>query len=233
MFNYDETYDKVFDKILGPNMMFPDFIDLEGVEKRTEKIVDYLLDRWQRMDRECCYCDKIARKEFVNKVYETPWDESPAEKYFCSEECEQNYLYGGDYAYFTCDICGREICGQNPRNGWMVQCRCEDGGMICLQCYETDILKNGILEEKFEKFQIPGMFLDNHDLRACGFEEVTGFTDYFVRTSEQAKTFCEYAIELIQRGCKVAVNYERMAIGGLEGTVTMWAKVDENEQVLG
>lgn len=224
MSEYDDLYDKVFDKYLGPPS-FPDFLDPEVIQKKTEILMDYIMSRRNRSKDLCDnLCDNFARKNFTREVYETPWDDEPTLKHFCSEECEEAYLYGGDFAYFTCDCCGREVCQQNPRNGWMVQYRYEDSTMYCLKCYEEDILENGHSEEKFKNGQIPGMFLNDSDLEDAGFEPVLPFTDYFVRTTNSAQVFANKALELINNGFKVVVNYERMAIGGIEGTVSMWAK---------
>ena len=225
MFNYDETYDKVFTKVLGPNMMFPevDFISLEGVVERTEKIVNYLYERSQRMNVECCYCDKSAREQFTREVYETPWDETPVEKCFCSEECENYYLYSGDFRYFTCDECGREICEQNPRNGWHVQYRYYDDTMLCLKCFEKEMLENGLSYEALRDDKMTGMFFNYNELEDAGFQEGKSF---FINSSSGEKVCKNYCMKLKENGNAVVINYERVAIGGIEGTLTVWFKKD-------
>jgi len=175
---------------------------------------------------ECLYCNKEAKEDFTVVAYETPWDDEPVEKHFCSEECRDEYLYGDDFAYFYCDYCDREICQQNPRNGWHVQYRTVNGEAMCLKCYEEYILENGIEREKFENNQIPGMFFswNNIEAREAGYQEVNGYINNHITGEESVKRFCEKAIELIDKGYKAVVAYESMAIGGLEGYVTLLKK---------
>jgi hypothetical protein len=223
MFNYDKTYDRVINKVLGPNMIFPDFINLEGVIKRTEKIVNYLFDRSQRLDKECFYCDKSAMEEFTREVYETPWDDEPVEKFFCSEECEQYYLYSGDFRYFICDCCEREICEQNPRNGWHVQYRMYNDAVLCLKCFEEEMLTNGLSYNNIKDGDFTGMFFDYKDLEDAGFEEGKVF---FINSASTEKLCRKYCLKLKETGHLVLVNFERLAIGGIEGTVSVWFKKD-------
>jgi hypothetical protein len=149
---------------------------------------------------------------------------SETEKNFCSEECETNYLYGGDFSYFICRNCEREICGQNPRNGWHTQSREYDNETVCIRCYEELIFENGVEREKLEIGIIPGMFfsLDNSEPKEAGYIEVAGFTNYFVRTEHDKNRFIKKAIKLMDEGKKVVIGYERMAIGGGEGYVTIF-----------
>ena len=71
-----------------------------------------------------------------------------------------------DFRYFECMACYRTICEQNPRNGWKVQYRVddfEDYEQICLQCYQTELLENGVNREKIENGEIDGMFFNYND----------------------------------------------------------------------
>ena len=77
---------------------------------RAERIHDYLMDRSDRKGEDCITClDKKARCTETRYVYETPWDDQEAEKPFCSEECAEIYLYEGDFSYFWCEPCQRDI----------------------------------------------------------------------------------------------------------------------------
>ena len=80
--------------------------------------------------------------------------------------------------------------------------------------------------EKLETGRIPGMFFScgNTEAREAGYIEVVGFTNYFVGSREAADRFRKKALELIDEGQKVVVAYERLAIGGGEGYVTLLAK---------
>lgn len=50
------------------------------------------------------------------------------------------------------------------------------------------------------------------------------FHDYFVGSGVEARRYNSKALQLIAVGGKVLTGYERMAIGGLEGYITMFAK---------
>lgn len=164
------------------------------------------------------------------ELYDMPWDNAPCEVFFHSEECEEAYLRSGSFDYTECESCGRMVCEQNPANGWMVQFRDHaDLGYICLKCYETEILENGQPYSDFEGSKISGgMFFsgDNHEPRDAGFDEVPDFVDYFVNGSDRARQYNRHALSLIDSGHKIITGYERLAIGGLEGYITMFKKSD-------
>ena len=135
-------------------------------------------------------------------------------------------MYEEPYAYFWCEACNREICEQNPMNGWHIQYRDYDGNPVCLRCYRDLILENGVEREKLESGLIPGMFFDwgNIEVREAGYKEMPEFKNYHVNSQEKADDFREKALDLMDEGKKVVVGYERMAIGGSEGYVTMMVK---------
>lgn len=203
----------------------------EMAAERALKIHDYLEDRADRLDTPCILChDNTARRSQTRYVYATPWDEDETEMPFCSEDCEVNYLYTGDFQYFRCDPCGREICEQNPMNGWHIQYRDCDGETVCLKCYKGLILENGVEREKLEDGKIPGMFFEwgNDTAKDAGYAEVPKFTNYFVGSQERADRFLGKALELIDHGYLVVVAYEEMSIDGLEGYVTLMARRGEH-----
>jgi hypothetical protein len=179
------------------------------------------------MEEDCILClDKKARHSQTRCVYDTPWDEQDTEKPFCSEECAEIYLYEGDFSYFWCQPCERDICEQHPANGWQIQYRMYDDEQICLRCYQGLIFENGVEREKLESGEIPGMFFNygNPEPKQAGYEEVPGFSDYFINDGDKADRFRKKALELMDGGYKVVIGYERLAIGGSEGYVTLMAK---------
>lgn len=190
----------------------------------------FITDFKKENKMECNNCWKeIERKPIVEEVYDTPGDNAPEEKYFCSEECKEEYLFGGDFAYFDCIGCKRRICEQNPAQGYFIQYRqAEDGYQICLRCYEEDILKNGCNKQKFIDGVVPGMFFSygNPELSAAGYSEVPGFDCYFVNGKESRQKLCQTAIDLIESGYKVIVAYENLSTMGDEGYVTLYKKGD-------
>ena len=199
-------------------------------------------------------CHECGRKKFKYQMYEvevydSPWDEVPKTIYVCKEMPEPFKKYYGmtyresceelltdtswaAFRYFTCDACQRMVISQCPSNGWHSYMRivneCEQ---ICLKCYEEDLYENGIPRESFEQNKIAGMFFNRGDLQEHGYEPVEGYQGFFVRGTEDAKKFCAKAIELIASGHKVAVDYERMAIGGLEGYVNLYTKPSADKTV--
>jgi hypothetical protein len=94
---------------------------------------------------------------------------------------------------------------------------------LCLKCYEAHILEHGVDEEEFEKGRLPGLFFSSDDIEPleAGYSKVEGFVNY--RVGDE-KPVCEKALKLIANSYKVIVSYENMAIGGLEGYITLFAK---------
>jgi hypothetical protein len=193
---------------------------------------------------ECFECGRIRPGNMMYQVdtYDTPFDKLPQTVWVCKCKPSLGKGYGrvyaedclelmtdhswGDFRYFDCPVCGRFICEQNPRNGWHVQYReypYESGEQICLRCYEETILEDGHEREVFEAGQIPGMFFShgNPEPIEAGYEIVEDFDHYHVGNPQPV---LDKAIELINTGHKVVIGYESMAIGGLEGYITMFSK---------
>jgi hypothetical protein len=73
--------------------------------------------------------------------------------------------------------------------------------------------------------KIPHSFSsDNHEPLNAGFVPVYRFEDYLVDGAERAKHYNEHALELINKGQKIIAAYERLAIGALEGYISMLSK---------
>lgn len=159
-------------------------------------------------------------------VYHTPWEDNPHEIRFCSENCEEEYLHSGDFSYFYCEGCNREVCEQNPRNGWMIQYRItNDSEQVCLRCYEEDILKNGQPDEDYEGDKINGgMFFSYGNLEPLRADYETLLEDFFIGSSQAAAEYNKMARDYINQGYQLITCYERLAIGGLEGTITLMGK---------
>lgn len=155
--------------------------------------------------------------------------------WFCSDECEQTYCFSGDFESPTCEACQRQVCTQNPANGWHTQYRSHsDRGEICLRCYQDEVLKNGQPRSDFEGDQIRGgMFFSsgNREALAAGFKEANEFQDFYVTGRADAGKYNRHALALIDAGTQIVTAYERMAIGGLEGYITMLAKPHRAEKI--
>ena len=173
-----------------------------------------------------------AYKELAIKsdLYLRPFDDEPEDAYYSSNfayDCTYGRIYSKDFAFFQCDECGRDICQQNPSNGWMGQMHdMNDGGfLVCNKCYEESTLENGINDE-FDGESIPGQFYNNEDIEQAGWELVedsvlagSGYTGYADPNNAISKIQ-----KLIDEDWLVLVNYEHMAIGGLGGYVSIYKK---------
>lgn len=181
-------------------------------------------------------CDSPAGLREV-EVYDSPWEEESTTVYVhdghvgyrqsCMETLHDSSLT--DFGYEYCEACYRDIIVRCPSNGWHEYFRYDEDGAICLRCYEEDIFANGLPREKFLAGQIPGMFCNPAELREHGFELVEGYENVCIQGQEDADGFGAAAIRLIDSGHAVAVDYERMAIGGLEGYVSLYARKEEED----
>ena len=98
---------------------------------------------------------------------------------------------------------------------------------MCLRCYQDEILENGQPRSDFEGEEMGGgMFFSwgNREAKAAGFEEVEDFRDFYITNLASVLRYNSQALRLIDDGAQVITAYERMAIGGLEGYVTMLAR---------
>lgn len=189
------------------------------------------------------------------ELFDTPWEETTELTYFGNAylaDCYRGEIYSKDFAYFTCDCCGRIICQQNPRNGWHVQMRVmNDCETLCLKCVEELTLSEGITAEECgmrtgkttaagiidgevyidgtvyrpkSSIGAKAMFHSHSELRDAGFTEGHSF---YVTDEASARRVNYYMLERIAAGSTVLVDLDRMAIGGLEGYVTVWTRPGE------
>jgi len=194
-----------------------------------------------------CGTKKPKSQMYRFEAYDTPWDDTPRILYVCKEmpqemkdsynmqyreSCEELLTDSSwaDFRYFECDECGRFICEQNPRNGWHVQYRELDHGhaildyaKVCLKCYESMMFEDGLTDDDLEAGKLSGMFFNDSELEEHGFQKIPEFDYVHVTSETKAKQIIERAKILKASGHKVVINYESMAIGGLEGYVTLWA----------
>lgn len=97
---------------------------------------------------------------------------------------------------------------------------------MCLSCYQEFILENGIPKNKFQEGTVPGMFFNsgNPEPKKIGYEEVPEWKNVKVTSASEINN---KALELIGKGYKVIVGYERLSIIGGEGYVTLMAKKED------
>ena len=201
----------------------------KDIPKNAELVCQQCFDGLEL--EECESCGRMVRSErsIHHDAYSDPWDDEEEHFIFCSEPCEDARMYENDFAYFTCNKCSREICEQNPSNGWMTQYRTLGGEMVCLKCYEKELYENGIPSEDLKKGDLSGMFLDDGDPKKHGFKQYDELNGY-IKSKGQANEVCNKLLELQADGYIVLVEYSSMAIGGLEGYCNYWIKLDEREK---
>lgn len=199
---------------------------------------------WQKeFDKKlvCDYCEKVLDPETYQwrEVHDRPFSDDSRIARYCGDDCQQAGLFDrGDFNYFDCDACGRTVCEQNPSNGWHTQYRTLDDGdneKVCLRCYEKIILDEGIPREKFENREIAGTFFSrgNFEPLKAGYTVDELYQDFNIRSQNSIDSYCQRALELIDKGYKVVTGYENLAIGGLEGYVTLFYKPVQETKTIG
>lgn len=179
----------------------------------------------------CDETDLVIAKEFAAKreLWDRPFDSKPRTAWFLNDRAEQCYLgdyYSKDFAWFTCEACGRTICEQNPSNGWHVQYRVEGGYRICNKCVEEHLFEHGINEERFrEEGKIHHwLFMEDDELREKGWVPQDTIN---IRYEDELK---ERILHYFNSNKKVILSMFTMAITGSEGIATIWAK-DKTEGI--
>jgi hypothetical protein len=188
-------------------------------------------------------CDECDEEGAIGNMYKVelwdrPFDESPRIAYFHKkipaklkgespykwhESCDELIYERGDFNYFVCTGCERIVCEQNPSNGWQVQYRTIGGKQFCLKCYREEILENGVGREGFEEGHLEGMFFNSGNPEPLEAGYVVDERVHNKRVVD-GKEVCKIALDYIDNGQKVIIGYESMAIGGLEGYVTLFHK---------
>ena len=200
----------------------------------VSQLCDCCKERWEDWV-ECGECCTVVPGKCTTDVemWDTPWEDEPAVRPICAVCMSVGRLEDeswSDFRYFTCDQCSRFICRQNPANGWHTQVRmvneCEE---VCLRCYQEDILKNGVSKDQLEQGQLPGMFFNVGELEGLGFECAERWV--LIQREEQAKVLADKALMLMNDDKIVVIGFESMAIGGLEGYVSLYWKHKESKDI--
>lgn len=184
-------------------------------------------EREQRHLWECVFLHKqFSQDSIVLDLYNSPWDDEPYAGQFCSSQCHDEY----SEPFTQCQTCRRTIC--EHVKGLHANFRSHTRlGHACLRCYEREVLTCGQPREDYETDVIRGGMFFNHanpEPKNAGYTEVNGFKNYLVKSHQDANTYNEKARELIDTDHRVLTALERMAIGGPEGYITMFAKRGED-----
>jgi hypothetical protein len=173
--------------------------------------------------KHCAWCgkEKLDRHMFSRLVYPGPWATDPEWRYCCSEKCEEI----DSEEEFYCDECSHTI---PEHNGHHNNYRFINDSMICLKCYEAEIIENGVSKGSLIKGHLPGMFFNygNKELLDVGYEckEDNIFVDH-----ETSKDLCACALNWIKQGYKVIIAYENLSITSDEGWVSLFVKKGEED----
>ena len=189
---------------------------------------------------ECHECGERFHKgesKQILKVYDSPWADQPRTIAVHNQNYDESARYDGscldkltdtswaDFRYFLCERCNRLIIQQNPDNGWRSYKMIDDNGEeFCVRCYQENILENGHEAEEFARGQVPGDFYNHQDLSSHDWVLVQGMSHVYITGKESAQRFADRALELIDEGNRVLVNYDSMGIGGGEGYVSLYIK---------
>lgn len=185
-----------------------------SVECQNDYIIAYDIERFT-----CTYCkeDIIGEAPNFREIYDSPYDIEPEYHDLC-EHCL-------DYFHtFVCGWCDREIRQENS-NGHIFY-RKLGCSIVCLECYEAEILESGLPIDSFDGQRIDGMFFSNNNNEPLshGWEKVEGYDHFFIRSDSSIEEYHNKAIELIREGWLVVTGYESLSIMGDEGYVTMFKK---------
>lgn len=168
-------------------------------------------------------------------LYDTPWSSEPREEYFSSQfayDCNYGRVYSKDFAYFHCEECYRDICEQNPSNGWTVQYRLRDDCyQICLKCYEEDILSNGEdVDSMLRNKTIKGSNFSNKELLDTGYAIEPTLYNVLVGMGYSGNQSPDVFFNELKTVRKEKPDHlfvcqlGSTAIGALGGYVTIWTK---------
>lgn len=211
-----------FNELIEPLLQkhFEDFKGNNYIEKGLDLSVTELTFR-EVETVPCHWCETVHVKGITVDLYDHPHTTEPETVHLCSYYCLdtiQGRNFSKDFNYIECDECGRLICEQSPKNGYMLQFQPNEfGEYVCNECHRKSVFQNGISEDYFDEGRIQSDWHDRSEIEEHGF---TRYETYFVTNFEdlhkQVKPLFENNLVLIEN--------DRIAIGGSEGTVTVWVK---------
>jgi len=152
-------------------------------------------------------------------VYDSPFSDDTTIYTFCSTACYESWRESDEVE--TCEICGKLI---RTSKGHHYNFRDINGGYICLACYMTDILANGVSKQSFIDRTLSGMFFDSGDLENAGYIPIPEYEYFAVGSKYSIDRYCNAALEYIDKGYKVVTEYDDLSIMGNEGFVSMHVK---------
>lgn len=219
-----------------------------GVIQLTRRVErDSLEENKEENGDNICVCDE-CEEEFEEDeaiesfVYDRPSGEE-SHLNFCSENCQEEYLSHPEFPYLECFHCHRLVCYRNPSNGYHGQFHKhpfeeDQSGTfneVCETCHASLVLSKG---QKLADFvnkrgeALPkisgGVWFDEEAF--SGYLCDPDFDRFRVSCGNDAIEFNSRAADHINAGKKVVVSLDSMAIGGIEGRVSLFHTNAEEEE---
>lgn len=192
----------------------------EFIRQKTERAF-YNIER-VKLNENCGECDKsYADPYIISEWFGSPWDIEGTIYHFCDAECRENFECCSDTFY--CERCDRNIA---TSRGHLSHVRTIDEcEQICLQCYQEEILENGVDVELIQEGKLPGMFFNhgNAEVTDAGWE--THKYNFFVHFGQREELMNEL-LELSEK-YKLIIAYEHLSIMGDEGWISIYKKERE------
>lgn len=221
---------------------------LSGDSCDSEEEESHLIQLWKKPVIYCSGCDTCLIKDddSIFTTIKVRWFSGSEDKElsFCSKECYDDLIHGGDFPFFCCDLCKNVICSRNPNNGYETQKydsplkldhdenddESDDEfqkGFVCEACYEDFLLKHGHPEFHFKDSsgkilkKLHGMSFDHDDLEETGFRCLISYRK--VGNADQVTTLLQEAYAFF--GSHFLV-FDVRPIGSFsfEAFVSLWGK---------
>jgi hypothetical protein len=178
-----------------------------------------------------CIYDEILGEDiyptsYVNtrEVYLRSYDQNPT---LLKSIYDLNEIYEYEsFKFFDCEYCNRTICEQNPNNGWETQYQIlkihEDyPEQICNDCIRLMVVKQD------SKINNPEFIRSNESFPLLWDSPPEGWQEekyVVIKSPADYNEFLNELIKLTENGFSVYVKINSMAIGGLEGGLTVYKK---------
>lgn len=205
---------------------------IEGLQPIYNESLMSEINSYNKMQSEdTVSCDEfdslVLFKDLAYKIelYDTPYSDPRIGYFACyfAKECYWGNVYSKDYNWFECDNCGRNICEQNPSNGYHVQVHYNfrDYDYICNQCFSELIISGGMELDDLDN-GIIGTWHGCEDFEKHNWEIVD---DIFIRGLHSVECLREkIQKELIDNGFDFLIELCRLGLGGFEGSIALWKR---------
>ncbi len=159
-----------------------------------------------------------GRYSWKHWYFASPWDEEETLFDMVCDDCGDKGRNDGSFAPEYCDHCNRYIIQRNPSNGYRNYFTLYQEEMICVRCYQEEMMEHGITDEDVEDGHLSCDFYTESELRDAGFDEGRTFTDF------DKPTLLAYVAAVRSNGSIVLFDQGRTSIIGGPDSVTAWTR---------